>query len=246
MSAKAIPDKNKAARVEAARTRRAEAKQRRQQLFQAFNAQRKQDKALIPIMVGVILAGAAAAFGIGLIFNWQWMLLPLGVALGVLAAIAILGRRMQSSVYRQADGQPGAAGWALDNMRGPWRVTQGAAGNAHSDAVHRVLGRPGIILVGEGAPHRVRGLLSQEKKRVARLVGKTPIYDIIVGNEKGQVPLRKLQMHLAKLPRNITPKQMDVLEGRLNALNSRAATLPKGPLPPGAKIRGIQRSARRR
>ncbi|MCU1651937.1 MAG: rane protein, partial [Pseudonocardia sp.] len=43
-----------------------------------------------------------------------------------------------------------------------------------------------------------------------------------------------------------TAKQMDVVEGRLTALGSRAAAMPKGPLPPGAKMRSVQRSVRRR
>jgi hypothetical protein len=245
MSAKAKPDK--AAKAEAKREKRAAAKQRRQQLFQAFTMQRKQDKLLLPLMVGSLLASAGVAFGVGLFFGLQWALLPVGLALGLLVAVMIMGRRMQNSVYRQAEGQPGAAGWALDNMRGQWRVTQAVAGTTRLDAVHRVIGRPGVILVAEGAPHRVRGLLAQEKKRVARLAGNLPIYDIVVGNEEGQVPLAKLQAHLAKLPRNITAKQMDVLEDRLNALSARTSTgLPKGPLPQGAKMRNVQRAARRR
>lgn len=237
---------DKAARAEAKRARRAEARQRRQQLFQAFNMQRKQDKLLIPLMAGALLAATAVAFGIGLIFHMQWVVLPLGVALGVLAAIFIFGRRVQRTVFGQAEGQPGAAGWVLDNMRGPWRVTQGVAGTTQLDAVHRVIGRPGVVLVAEGAPHRTKNLLAQEKKRIARLIGNIPIYDVVVGNEDGEVPLRKLQSHLAKLPRNITAKQMDVVESRLAALGSRTAALPKGPLPPGAKMRNVQRAVRRR
>ncbi len=56
--------------------------------------------------------------------------------------------------------------------------------------MHRVLGRPGVILVAEGSPSRVRGLLAQEKKKLARVVGDTPIYDIVVGDDEGQIPLR--------------------------------------------------------
>jgi hypothetical protein len=245
-SSKSRAQQDKAARAEARRAKKAESRQRRRQLFQAFNTQRKQDKLLIPIMVGLIVLGAAVGFGVGLIFKMQWSVLPLGVALGVLGAVFVFGRRVQRSVFGQAEGQPGAAGWALDNMRGQWRVSQGVAGTTQLDAVHRVIGRPGIILVAEGAPHRVKGLLAQEKKRVARLAGDIPIYDIVVGNEKGQVPLRRLQTHMAKLPRNITAKQMDILEGRLNALSSRAAAMPKGPLPQGAKMRSVQRAVRRR
>lgn len=238
------PDKETQKRLKA--EKRAASKERRSQIWQAFQMQRKDDKALLPLMIGVLVLAVVVAFGIGLIFDLEWIFLPFGVVIGALAAFSIFGRRVQSSVYKKADGQPGAAGWALDNLRGQWRVTQGVAGTTHLDAVHRVIGRPGIILVAEGAPHRVKSLIAQEKKRTARVAGKTPIYDISVGNDEGQIPLKTLQRHLMKLPRNISANEMDSLEARLNSLGSRAAAMPKGPLPPGAKMRSVQRTVRRR
>jgi hypothetical protein len=238
------PDKE--AKQAAKRARRAASRARYKQIWQAFQMQRREDKALVPIMVGVLLLSVAVVFAIGLIFDLQWILLPLGIAIGILAAISLFGRRVQRNVYSKADGQPGAAGWALDNLRGQWRVTPGVAGTTHLDAVHRVIGRPGIILVAEGAPHRVKSLLAQEKKRTSRVAGDMPIYDVIVGNDEGQVPLAKLQRHLMKLPRNISREQMESMEARLAALGSRAAAMPKGPLPAGAKMRSVQRTVRRR
>ncbi len=246
MPATAKPKLDKAAKKEAARARRAASKARRRQIFEAFKMQRREDKKLVPLMVGVFLLAVLVVFGIGLIFDVHWIVLPIGLAIGVLAAVSLFGRRVQRSVYAKADGQPGAAGWALDTMRGQWRITPGVAGTTHLDAVHRVIGRPGVILVAEGAPHRVKGLMAQEKKRMARVVGKTPIYDVVVGDGEGQVPLSKLQRHLAKLPRNISASEMDSLEKRLAALGSRSAALPKGPLPAGAKMRSVQRTVRRR
>ena len=234
------------AKKAARREKRAASKARRQQIWQAFQMQRKEDKALIPWMLGAFLLAVGVTVGIGAIFDIWLILLPIGIALGVLAAISIFGRRVQRNVYAKADGQPGAAGWALDNLRGQWRVTPGVAGTTHLDAVHRVIGRPGIILVAEGAPHRVKGLLAQEKKRTARVAGKTPIYDVVVGNEEGQIPLGKLQRHLMKLPRNISASDMEAMEARLAALGSRAAAMPKGPMPAGAKMRSVQRTVRRR
>jgi hypothetical protein len=240
---------DKAAMKDAKRAKRAEAKTRRRQnfsqIFEAFKMQRREDKALVPLMLGAFLGSIAVVFGLGWIFGLQWFALPLGIAIGALGAVTIFGRRVQNSVYSKADGQPGAAGWALDNMRGQWRVTPGVAGTTHLDAVHRVIGRPGIILVAEGAPHRVKGLLAQEKKRIARVAGSTPIYDVIVGNDEGQVPLKKLQRHLMKLPRNIDRNAMESMEARLAALGTRAAAMPKGPLPTGARMRSMQRMARR-
>jgi hypothetical protein len=244
MPAKPKPDK--AAKKQARREKRAAAKARRRQIWQAFKMQRREDKKLVPLMLGVFLLAVAVVAGIGLIFDVVWLVLPFGIAIGVLAAISIFGRRVQRNVYSKAEGQPGAAGWALENMRGQWRVTPGIAGTTHLDAVHRVIGRPGVILVAEGAPHRVKALLAQEKKRTARVVGNTPIYDVVVGNDEGQVPLGKLQRHLVKLPRNISGGEMDALEARLSALGTRAAALPKGPMPAGAKMRSVQRTVRRR
>jgi len=237
---------DKEAAKQAKQEKRAASKARRGQIFEAFKVQRREDKALIPWMLGSFLVVAGVVFGAGFIFRLQWVLLPLGVVLGVLLAVVIFGRRVQRTVYAKADGQPGAAGWALDNLRGRWRVTQTVAATTQFDAVHRVLGAPGVILVGEGAPHRVKNLVSQEKKRVARLVGDTPIYDIVIGSEEGQIPLRRLQQHLMKLPRNLKPAQVDALEAKLAALGNRGAALPKGPMPQGAKMRSVQRTIRRR
>ncbi len=237
---------DKAAKKEAKLAKRAASRARYKQIWEAFKMQRREDKALIPWMVGAFLLPIVVVFVIALFFGLEWITLPVGIALGLLAAVSIFGRRVQKNVYGKADGQPGAAGWALDNMRGQWRVAQGVAGTTHLDAVHRVIGRPGVILVAEGAPHRVKSLLAQEKKRIARVAGTTPIYDIIVGNEDGQIPLDKLQRHMMKLPRNISGDQMDTIEKRLDSLGSRAQAMPKGPMPAGAKMRSVQRTARRR
>jgi hypothetical protein len=241
---------NKTARAEAKAARKAATKERRSQLWQAFNMQRKEDKRLLPYMIGAFLLIVAVSVAVGVWsggFTMITMIL-LGVMLGALVAFIIFGRRAQRSVYRKAEGQTGAAAWALENLRGKWRVTPGVAATGHFDAVHRVLGRPGVILVGEGSAGRVKPLLAQEKKRTARLVGEVPIYDIVVGNGEGEIPLAKLERHLTRLPANITVKQMDSLESRLSALGTRAGTaaMPKGPLPANAKLRGVQRTARRR
>lgn len=242
---------SKAAKAEAKAARKAAAKQRRSQLWQAFQIQRKEDKRLLPYMIGafVVIVAISVALAVAIGGITLYTLIPLGVVLGALVAFIIFGRRAQKAVYRKADGQTGAAAWALDNLRGQWRVTPGVSATGHFDAVHRVIGRPGVIFVAEGSAARVKPLLAQEKKRTARLVGDVPIYDIIVGNGPDEVPLSKLERHLNKLPSNISVKQMDSLESRLAALGAKggpAAAMPKGPLPAQAKTRGIQRSVRRR
>ena len=135
----------KEAKAEAKAARKVASKQRRSQLWQAFQMQRKEDKRLLPYMVGAFLLIVAAAVAVGIYAGGftMYMLIPLGVVLGGLVAFIIFGRRAQKSVYRKAEGQTGAAAWALENLRGKWRVTPGVAATGHFDAVHRVIGRPG-------------------------------------------------------------------------------------------------------
>lgn len=241
---------DKAAKAEAAAARKAASKQRRDQLWQAFNMQRKQDKRLLPYMIAAFVLILGISVGVGIWAGGLTLIIMIvfGLLLGALVAFIIFGRRAQRSVFKQAEGQTGAAAWVLDNLRGKWRVTPGVAATGHFDAVHRVIGRPGVILVGEGSAGRVKPLLAQEKKRTARVVGEVPIYDIIVGNGDGEIALAKLERHLNRLPANISAKQMDTLESRMAALGSRsgAAMMPKGPMPNSGKMKGVQRTVRRR
>ena len=240
------PKQDPAEKKAAKKAARAARRERFSQIWQALQMQRREDKALLPLMIGAVVGTAVVLFLVGLLIGQEWFLLPTGILLGILLAIVIFGRRVQNNVYSKANGQPGAAGWALDSMRGQWRVTQAVAGTTHLDAVHRVIGRPGVVLVAEGAPHRTKGLLAQEKKKVARVAGQVPIYELTVGDEEGQVPLAKLQRRMAKLPRNIDRSQMDTLEKRMAALASRTGpAMPKGPVPKGAQTKGMQRTARR-
>ena len=59
--------------------------------------------------------------------------------------------------------------------------------------------------------------------------------------------IRRLNNHLVKLPRNLTQAQVNALEKRLAALGgTKAAPLPKGPMPTRARMSGMERTLRRR
>ncbi|MBE7186811.1 DUF4191 domain-containing protein [Jatrophihabitans endophyticus] len=234
----------------AARTaKRAQRKETFANLRQAFTITRKGDPKFVPMLIGLsVLAVAVVYVVVLLITGSPYVPIPFAVLAGVLVAMLYFSRKAQKSMFAQAEGQAGAAGWMLQQqLKGDWRLTQAVAGTTQLDAVHRLVGRPGVVLVGEGAPHRVRGLLAQEKKRTARVVGETPIYDIVVGRDDGDVELSKLNRYLLKLPSNLSKEQVGTLEKRLAALGgTRAAGLPKGPMPQGAKMRNVQRTVRRR
>src|SRR5918912_2246886 len=213
---------------------------------QAYSLTRKNDPKLPWFMLIAFVAAAAVFELIGILLGSPFLFLPIAVLFGAQAALIVFGRRAQGSAYRQVEGQPGAAAWVLEGMRGDWRVSSGVAGTRELDAVHRVLGRPGVVLVAEGSPSRVRNLLAQEKKKVARVVGDTPIYDIIVGDDEGQIPLRKLSSHVMKLPRNLTGAEVNSLGRRMSALGGARMPVPGGPLPGGRQMPVSQRQVRRR
>jgi hypothetical protein len=213
---------------------------------QAYSLTRRNDPKLPWIMLIWFVAVAAVVELVGILFNSPFLFLPLALITGALVALVVFGRRAQGSAYRQVEGQPGAAAWVLEGMRGDWRVTSGVAGTQQMDAVHRVLGRPGVILVAEGVPARVRGLLAQEKKKIAKVVGDAPIYDITVGDDEGQIPLRKLSSHVMKLPRNLSAAEVNALARRMSALGGSRMPLPGGPLPGGRQMSISQRQVRRR
>ena len=109
-----------------------------------------------------------------------------------------------------------------------------------------MLGRPGRDPGRRGRAGRVRGLLAQEKKKVARIVGDTPIYDIIVGDDEGQIPLRKLSSHVMKLPRNLTAAEVNALGRRMSAMGGGPHAGARRPLPGGKQMSVSQRQVRRR
>ena len=91
-------------------------------------------------------------------------------------------------------------------------------------------------------------MIARERKKIARIAGNAPIYDVIVGDGEGEVPVRKLQNHLMRLPRNVKKNEVDALNSRIDSisrLQSPMANMPKGPLPKGGQMAGMNRRARR-
>ena len=196
---------------------------------------RKTNPKALPIVAATGIGIIAIAVVIGLLTGLAAFLIPLGVLAGLTAAMILFGRFAQSAQYATIAGQPGAAAAILQSMRGNWTVTPAVSFNRNTDVVHRTVGRPGVILVGEGSPNRLPSLLAAEKKRISRVAYETPIYDFQVGNEEGQVPIRKLQRKIMRLPRNLKGADVTELNYRLKAL-PQSLQAPKGPMPKSGRM----------
>jgi hypothetical protein len=193
----------------------------------------------LPLEVGgIFLATFVIVFvPVYLWLNWLTALI-LALPMALLAATFWFSRRAMRAAYSQIDGQPGASAAVIQSLRGGnWLVTPAVAVNKSQDMITRVVGKPGVVLVSEGPSSRVVPLLATERKRTARWLPEVPIYEIQVGNDEGQVPLKNLQKALGKLPRNMRGGEVTEIRRRLDALGNAASSMPipKGPMPTSAR-----------
>ncbi len=196
---------------------------------------REKNPRALPIVVASGVGIIAIFVIVGLLTGLAGLLIPFGVLAGLATAMILFGRFAQSAQYAAVEGQPGAAAAIMQSMRGGWTVTPAVAANRNMDVVHRAVGRPGVVLVGEGSPTRLPGLLAAEKKRISRVAYETPIYDFQVGSEEGQVPISKLQRKIMRLPRNLKGAEVTELNYRLKAL-PQSLQAPKGPMPRSGRM----------
>src|ERR1700684_3564982 len=162
-----------------------------QQIRMVAGLIRKANPRALPIVLGTGIGIIVVCVVVGLLTGTAGYLIPAGVPGGLLVAMILFGRFAQSAQYAAVEGQPGAAAAILQSMRGNWTVTPAIAANRNMDVVHRAVGRPGVVLGGEGSPNRLPSLLAAEKKRVSRVAYDVPIYDLQVGDEDGQISIRK-------------------------------------------------------
>lgn len=196
--------------------------------------------------IGLILAGIFVGIWvvislIGFLLGMLLIFALFGFTAALLATTVVFGKRAERSAYAQIDGQPGAAAAVLKSLKSGWLVTPAVTITKNQDFVHRVVGRPGVILVSEGPANRVGQLLANEKKRTHRFLPEVAIIEIQSGDEPGQVTLRKLNRLVMKQKKSLKPAQVTEVRKRLEALASQPASAPKGPMPKSVRAARIQR-----
>jgi hypothetical protein len=151
---------------------------------------------------------------------------------GLLATTFYFGKIAEKAAYSSIAGQVGAAASVLNAIRGAWFVTPAVGVDKNQNMVHRVVGRPGIVLVGEGSRPAV--LLAEQRKAHARYAQGVPIHEIIL--DEGDVTISNLQKTIKKLGKSLRPAEVTQVRNRLKALPQTALPIPKGPLPQGRKM----------
>ncbi len=188
--------------------------------------------ALIGLFVVVLVVGISIGFWLGRPIYGGFVTLPLAA----LATMFFFTRVAGSAAYASIEGQIGAGASVLMAIRKGWTTTPAVAVNKQQDMVHRSVGRAGIVLTGEGG-FAVRQMVADEKRKSERYAPGVPVIEVFVGDGEGQVPLRKLQKHVTKLPKKLTAHQMREVRARLKAVGGMSLPIPKGPMPKGIKIR---------
>lgn len=195
-------------------------------------------------VAGILLLG----FGIGLAVGHPYYATFVALPLATLAAIFLMSKRAEKAAYGALDGQPGAGGAALQGLRKGWSYQQepvavdgGRTANLHNAAmVYRAVGRPGIVLIGEGPPGRAEKLLQGEQRKVARLVPNVPITTYRVGTGSGDnvVNTRELVARMGKMKNVLTKQEVGAVDKRLRALARVKPPIPQGMDPQRMKSMG--------
>ncbi|GAA2089428.1 DUF4191 domain-containing protein [Aeromicrobium tamlense] len=213
------------------------------QLRSAYTMTKRTQPRLGLLLVAVFVLSAAAMATVSLLILGVWWLgivisAILALTTALLVTMIVFGKRAEKSMYQQAEGQLGAGAGALQMLRRGWDVKPAVAFTKQQDVIHRLVGRPGVVLVGEGQHARVKNLLGAEVKKHRRIVGDgVPITTLIVGRGEGEVPLPDLVKRVKKLKKAIKPAQQTDVLYKLKALDAMrpAAPMPRGPVPTSMK-----------
>jgi hypothetical protein len=191
----------------------------------------KQVKPWIPFaLAGIFVLTWAIGIGFGATLGHPFYFGFISLPVAILLTLFFFTRQAGTAAYSAIDGQIGAGASVLMAIRKGWTTTPAVAVARNQDMVHRSVGRAGIVLTGEGS-QSVRQMMADEKKKAERFAPGVPVIEILVGNDEGRIPIRKLQRHMRRLPKKLSTHQMREVRARLKAVGGMSMPIPKGPMP---------------
>lgn len=206
------------------------------QLLRVYKITAKNDPTALWLAILGFLLVLGASFLIGFLVNGLgtlgfWLWIATGLLSAFLTFMIVMSRRAERNAYIQIEGQAGAVGAVLDSqIRRSWRASpMPIAVNPKSrDAVYRMIGPAGVVLIGEGPSARVQQMLEDESRRIARSAPGVQIHKVRVAIDGG-VWLYELLKTVYKLKKSLTRSEVSAVANRLDSLaNSTALPIPKG------------------
>jgi len=206
------------------------------QMWQVYQMTRKRDRYLTPLILLALVLPILLGILLPIILKGgiaSWILwIVTGLLVGVLLAMIILGRRAERAAYRQISGQSGAVGAVIQNgLRRSWQGSElpVAVNPRTQEAIYRVIGRGGVVLITEGSTSRMQRMLVDEERKVKRALPNVAVSHLSVGDDEGSVPLERLSRHLLKLPKALSRAQATQAGNRLMSLQQGGPVgIPKG------------------
>lgn len=212
----------------------AKAPGRIKQMVQIYRSTKQYDRNLTLWLLLSAIVPIAAVIVLALIMQPNilgWILWVIsGVLVGLLIAMIVLGRRAEHTAYSQLEGKAGAVGAVINGaLRRSWRGSEiPIAVTRQQDAVYRVVGRGGIVLITEGSQTRTKQLASREMTKLKQAVRGVPITSLHVGLENGGIAINQLSRTLIKLKPVLNRRQINDVYNRLTSLKSDPIGIPKG------------------
>ena len=168
--------------------------------------------AQLAILIGGVLIGLILGFLIGggaVLSLILWAVT--GLMFGILGAMFLMTRLSTKAMYAKIDGMPGASGHVLSTSLGrSWSASDTPVGvnPKTQDAVYRVVGRGGIVIIGEGARGRLTRLVNDERQKAQRVAHGVPVTVLYVGHGDDDVAISDLSKTIKKLPKAIDKATM--------------------------------------
>ncbi len=203
------------------------------QLWQIFQLTKKTDKALVPILILTLVAPLAGGITLAIFISAGSILtlvlyIITGIMVSILLTLIVMGQRAEKTAYQQISGQPGAVGAVLRSaLRRIWQASEFpvAVNPRTQEAVYRAVGKPGVVLIGEGPQSRTKKMLDDERRAVLRAVPDIPVHFIFVGPDADATPLPRLSKKMRSFKNSLRKAEVLAVSHRLNSLQ-RGGTLP--------------------